>query len=383
MQKLDRELLKHNIETRTLDDLASGRVGGVAISVRQDGENAFRACFGKTAVGGMTPVTDRTVFRMASMTKPVTVVGALILAEEGKLSLNGAVEDYLPQFRGLRLGRLDADGSIRDGGAVTVKPTVRHLLTHSSGIGCGELDVRQRAAMTPKDRATLSASVDFYARTVLAFEPGTAQAYSGIAGFDILGKIMETVSGEDLETVLRRRVFEPCEMEDTTFLPTDAQWARMIAMHDYARGLPTNAPTTVGCLFEQYPAEHMLGGGGLASTLEDYEHFADMLLDGGVWKGRRIVSEAAITQMRTPALSASVQPGYKRWGFGVRVIVGEGYRVLPIGAYGWSGAYGTHFWVDPVNRITAIYLKNSRFDNGSGARTSYHFEEDVHAALII
>ena len=277
MQTLNRELLKHNIETRMEADLASGRVGGAAISVRQNGESAYRACFGTTAVGGTAPVTDRTVFRMASMTKPVTVIGALILAEEGKLSLDAPIEAYLPEFRELRLGRLDADGNILDVGPVTIKPTVRHLLTHSSGIGCGELDVRQSAAKTYKDRATLSASVDFYARARLAFEPGTAQAYSGIGGFDVLGKIMEDVSGEDLETFLRRRIFEPCDMEDTTFLPTDEQWARMIAMHDYARGLPTNAPTVAGCVFESYPAEHFLGGGGLVSTLEDYVHFSDML----------------------------------------------------------------------------------------------------------
>ena len=124
-----------------------------------------------------------------------------------------------------------------------------------------------------------------------------------------------------------------------------------------------------------------MGGAGLVSTLEDYSHFTDMLMNGGVYGGKRLLSEASIGNMATPRISEYKRNRTRYWGLSVRVITTEEYRVLPVGAFGWSGAYGTHFWIDPVNRIEAIYLKNSRFDGGSGAVTSANFEKDVFDSL--
>lgn len=381
MQIIHSATLEHLLRTRAEEDIASGRLGGIAISVCQNGKTVFRDGFGTTVPGGGVPVTDKTIYRMASMTKPVTALMAAMLIEEGKLSPDDRIEDYLPAYAKLRLGKVDENGQLQDGGEVQTKPTVWHLLTHSSGIGCGAVYEALRSGLPYEAKQSLDGCVSYFASLPLSFEPGTAQAYSGLAGFDILGRILEMVSGSDLETLLRTRIFEPCGMVDTTFEPSDAQWSRMIAMHDYQRGVATASPTVPGCIFENIAATHHFGGGGLISTLDDYVRFAEMLLNGGLCEDRRVASAAAIARMSTPQLSAAVQPGYKRWGYGVRVIVGTGYRVLPVGAWGWSGAYGTHFWVDPVNRVTAVYLKNSRFDGGSGAKTSYHFEEDVHASM--
>ena len=169
-------------------------------------------------------------------------------------------------------------------------------------------------------------------------------------------------------------------MKDTTFSPSPAQWARLIAKHDYQDGKATVAPTREGCVFENYPTTHALAGAGLVSTIHDYKNFASMLLDGGVFKGRRIVSKSSIDQMATPQIYDPLQKGRSLWGLGVRVIVDE-KDVLPLGTFGWSGAYGTHFWVDRENKIAAIYLKNSAYDGGSGAKTAYHLEEDVYSAI--
>ncbi len=381
MKLLNQALLAERIDARAAEDLAMGRVGGLAISVSQNGQSVYRACHGMTIPGGTEPVTDKTIFRMASMTKPVVALAAAILIEEGKLSVDAPIEDYLPEYRHLRIGKIDENGQLWDGGALGTKPTVWHLLTHSAGIGCGAVYDSVRSGMPYEARQSLSACVSYFATQPVAFEPGTAQAYSGIAGFDILGRIMEIVEGESLEDLLCHRIFEPCSMVDTTFEPSEEQWARMIAMHDYKKGVATASATTPGCVFEGIAATHHFGGGGLISTLDDYTRFAEMLCAGGVCDGRRIAPAEAIAKMSTPQLTAAVQPGYRRWGYGVRVIVGNGYRVLPVGAWGWSGAYGTHFWVDPVNRITAVYLKNSRFDSGFASKSSYYFEEDVSASL--
>ena len=115
----------------------------------------------------------------------------------------------------------------------------------------------------------------------------------------------------------------------------------------------------------------------MASTLDDYSAFAEMLLNKGNAGEKQIISPELIEMMATPQLPKSIMPDPQVWGLGVRVITHESYKILPVGAFGWSGAYGTHFWVDPVNKITAVYLKNSAYDGGSGALTAAHFEEDV------
>ena len=151
-------------------------------------------------------------------------------------------------------------------------------------------------------------------------------------------------------------------------------------MHDYRDGKAQVAQTTEGCVFGNYPTTHALAGAGLVSTIDDYKNFVTMLLDGGVFKGRRILSQEMIDQMATPQIKDPIQKGRSLWGLGVRVIVDE-KDILPLGTFGWSGAYGTHFWIDPENNILAIYMKNSRFDGGSHAVTGRNFELDVYSAL--
>ena len=124
--------------------------------------------------------------------------------------------------------------------------------------------------------------------------------------------------------------------------------------------------------------ENYLGGAGLISSLEDYFNFAQMLLNGGTFDGRRVISERAINELSRPQV---FKRSSEYWGLGVRVISDAPDNVLPEGSFGWSGAYGTHFWVDPFNRIIGIYMKNSRYDGGSGAVTSKNFEADVYSAL--
>ena len=171
-------------------------------------------------------------------------------------------------------------------------------------------------------------------------------------------------------------------MPDTTFAPCNSQWERMIDMHDFVDGKAILSPSAEGYVFEKYATSQTAAGAGLSSTLYDYCNFARMLLDEGVFDGKRLLSTETVSLMSRPQAPFWRSPQQQKWGLGVRVIAGEDYGILPIGTYGWSGAYGTHFWIDPVNKIAAIYLKNSRFDGGSGNKTGKQLEKDVFDSLI-
>ena len=228
-----------------------------------------------------------------------------------------------------------------------------------------------------KEQSCLREAVEHYSRSALDFEPFSAQFYSAIFGFDVLARIVEIVSGMQYNDFIRENILEPLGMDDTTFTPTDEQRGRLIPMHDYVDGKAVAVDFPVGGMFEGLPLAYFMGGAGLAATMSDYSRFADMLLNYGEYNGKRIISRELVEAMGTPHVPHEIMPYSERWGLGVRVIVDDEYKRLPVGSYGWSGAYGTHFWVDPENKITAIYMKNSRFDGGSGAETAAHFEEDV------
>jgi len=177
-------------------------------------------------------------------------------------------------------------------------------------------------------------------------------------------------------------IFIPCGMVDTTFAPSSEQWERVVGMHNYLDGRSVTAATVPGCVVDDYPVTHPLGGSGLVSTLSDYVKFAQMLQNKGMVSGHQILDPKWIERMATSQLPVELMNEDVNQGLGVRVITGEGYPWLPVGTFGWSGAYGTHFWIDPVNEITAVYLKNSRYDGGSGAKTAKNFEEDVFLSIL-
>lgn len=224
--------------------------------------------------------------------------------------------------------------------------------------------------------------MDYYATVPVSYEPGSKRRYAGRATFDILGRIVEVTSGIPFEDFVQREIFAPCSMMDTTFAPSSAQWERVVGMHDYQDGRSVASETTPDCVVDDVPVTHPLGGAGLVSTLADYVKFAQMLQNKGMASGGRILEPEWVEKMATSQLPAAMMSETVNQGLGVRVITGEGYPWLPAGTFGWSGAYGTHFWVDPINEITAVYLKNSRYDGGSGAVTARNFEEDVFSSIL-
>lgn len=379
---LDAQRLENALCLRAESDLETNTICGASVIVRQEGNIVCERYFGTTAPYGTEKVAKNTIYRLASMTKPITAVAALILADRGMLRLDAKVEEYLPQYKNRRVGVFGQNGVIVGTKKAQVAPTIRHILSHSSGISCGENERNNiRPKLSKEDRVTVKNMMSAISHSVLSFEPFEAQEYSAVGAFAVLTAIIEEISGMNFETFLQKEVFSPCAMQDTTFEPSAEQMSRLIAMHSRVSGKSIVGETEEGCIFANFPCTNHLGGAGLVSTLHDYSNFAEMLLNEGSINGQQILSTKAICEMSTAQVPEGIMPGKQRWGLGVRVITGA-CETLPTGAYGWSGAYGTHFWVDPINKITAVYMKNSLYDGGAEAVTARHFEEDVAKSLI-
>ncbi len=368
MNFLNRAALAEAIEARAKSDLELSNVGGASVLVAQAGEVIYKAHFGSASIGGES-VSDDTLFRLASMTKPITAVAAMILVDRGLLSLEDSVARFYPSFSRMRVYESDAE---------VKEITVKHLLTHTSGIGSGEVWNASLQARTERDVESVERFIAFLSGQPLSFVPGTKQEYSAIGAFSVLTGIIQGITDMPYADFLKQTIFAPCEMKDTAFEPSAEQWRRLIEMHDRQDGRSAVGTTYDGCVFENVPVRNYLGGAGLISSLHDYWNFAQMLLNGGIFHGTRVLSENAVKVLSSPY--AFKKEG-ECWGLGVRVRTEDADTSLPKGAYGWSGAYGTHFWIDPHNQIVGIYMKNSRYDGGSGATTAKHFEADVYSAL--
>lgn len=373
MKILDKILLEEKIDEIAKYDIESNSVFGSSYFVYQNGNVVLKKHYGVTGNKSSEKVSDSTLFRLASMTKPITAVAMLILEEDGLVSLSDPASKYIPELKGLHIKSYETG---EDMGEAKTEPTLLSLLSHSSGFG-----ISATAQLNENDRKNADNTIKYFIEAGLKFEPFTGQEYSAYAAFDVLAKTVEAVTGEDFGEFLQHKIFKPCGMSDTTFCPDEEQWQRIIKMHDNADGKNIESYTDEGCIFEAFPCEHKLAGAGLISSLNDYAEFAKMLLHRGKTDNGRIMSEETAAKMSKPYLPADVMPGNQNWGLGVRVITDNSYEALPRGTFGWSGAYGSHFWIDPTNDICAVFMKNSRFDGGAGNKSAERFEQAVNASL--
>jgi CubicO group peptidase (beta-lactamase class C family) len=293
------------------------------------------------------------LFRIASMTKPITAVGIMILADEGKLAVDDKVEKHLPEFRGQML--VAERGPDR---LVLKKParaiTLRDLLTHTSGLPGyppGFMTIYR------KDGRTLADGALALSQRPLEFEPGSRWAYSN-SGIDTLGRVIEVVSGQDYEKFLASRIFEPLGMKDTTFRPSAEQLKRLAGLYNLRDGKLVEAPgVPAGRTATPRPPSP---AGGLYSTGADQARFLRMMLNGGQLDGKRILSEARVKEMtkaQTGDLKAGFTPGMAHGlGFGV-VRQPQGLTaMLSPGTFGHGGAFGTQAWADPVRDLFVVLL---------------------------
>ena len=347
--------------------IVAGEISGGVTLVARQGKIAHFEATGATDIESKKPMSKDAVFRIASMTKPVVGVAVMMMMEEGKLRITDPVSKYIPSFNDLtvaveeaRQGAQNASGPPKYYAVPAAREiTIRDLLTHVSGLGSGPMSSASigGAEIARKPTDGLSDYVPRLGRSVLEFQPGTRWTYSPGAGFDTLGRIVEITSAQPLDTFLRQRVFEPLGMKDVTFSPTPALEPRLVTAYLFDPGGRARKDSNPNRMQSNV---YFSGGGGLVATAEDYAKFAQMLLNGGELNGRRLLSP------RTVAYMASVHapdtlPGRtsgEGYGLSVRVVnnaAASGARVSD-GSFGWSGAFGTHFWVDPTESLIAIMM---------------------------
>jgi CubicO group peptidase (beta-lactamase class C family) len=348
-------------------------VSGIVTLVAREGKTVDLHAVGFQDIEKNLPMKTDAIFRIASMSKPVTSVAIMMLYEEGKLFLTDPVSKFIPAFKGSTVMEAGAPVAARRG------ITIRDLLTHRSGITYGFLNgaavgngyrkngVTDGLTSTPM---TLEEGINKLAAEPLVSQPGAAFNYS--LSTDVLGRVVEVASGQPFNVFLRERIFRPLKMVDTDFSVPDAKWSRFVTVYspDGKGGIrPMRDPEAFGNThmspIEYYkPGKtYFSGGAGLASTASDYARFANMLLNGGAYDGARLLSPKTI-ELMTMSHTSELTPPLQLLGPGVNF--GLGFRVITDlaatqglgsnGLYGWSGIYGTNFWVDPQEKLVAVMM---------------------------
>ncbi len=353
--------------------------GAVTLVGRHDGV-ALLDAVGFQDIEAKKPMRGDCLFRIASMTKPVTSLGIMILAEEGKLSVDDPVCKYLPEFP--RLPPIAGQGDKANPKIASRPITIRDLLTHTSGMPGGlPPDV---ADLYVKRNRTLAEGVRAFAKRPLKFEPGSKWSYCNL-GMDTLGRVVEVVSGQPYEKFLAERIFKPLRMVDTCFYPTLQQLERLAITYRQERG------KLVGTKFEllgpPLGAKYPIPAGGLYSTASDLARLYRMMLNRGTLDGQRIltpVTVATMTKVHTGELAAAFTPGMG-FGFGwgvVRQPTGVTEMLSP-GTFGHGGAFGTQAWLDPTKDLFMVLLiQRMGLRNGDNSEMRRELQVLAVAALV-
>ena len=346
--------------------VSSGQIAGCSARIIRNGETCFDGCFGYADIEKKIPITDQTIFPIASMSKVITVAGIMHLYEQGLFKLWDPVSEYLPGFKNPTIAREKPDGTYE---IVPAKGevTMRQLFTMTSGVPYGGQDTAAARIRQEKDkeytvqgkpRPETLEYCNQVGRLPLAFEPGEKWMYG--FSIDVLGAVIEAISGKTLGAYLKETVFDPLGMEDTGFFVPAQKQDRIATLYHIREGMtPQKRPAPT-----EKPAFES-GGGGLFSTVKDYSRFAQMLLCGGTLDGKRVLGRKTIdlisTDHLTPAQQAThnwdTQRGYG-YGLGVRVMTNPEIADIngSVGEWGWDGAYGNWFCVDPKENLTCVYL---------------------------
>jgi CubicO group peptidase (beta-lactamase class C family) len=363
-------------------------IAGISTMIARKGKIIHFEHVGQMDKESNKAMSDDTIFRIYSMTKPIVCTALMILFEQGKFQLTDPVAKFIPRFAKLKVLELDENGKNKEV-ALHIPVTILHLFTHTSGLTYDFLEdspvseLYRQARILNNAKRSLEDFINDLTQLPLAFQPGTRWHYS--VSIDVVARLIEVLSGQSLQSFLKENLFDPLGMIDTDFYIPPEKQDRIASMY----GLPDMAGRnmTFGKIFEAwsqgfhqkidvsgtYPSNNQnsfaRGGHGLFSTATDYMHFAQMLLNKGEFSGTRILSRKTVELMHLNHLAANllpftiVLPPFNGYGFGLgsRVLMNVAENVKPgsIGEFGWAGAANTYYWVDPQEELIGIFMSQS------------------------
>lgn len=356
--ELDAEKLKE-IDGLMSREVEEGRIAGCQALVARGHQIAYFQMWGHQDREAGKEMAADTIFRIYSMSKPITSVATMQLVEQGKLQLDDPVSKYLPKLADLKV--LEIDGEERKEVAAKREMTIRDLLRHTSGLTYGFF------GSTPVDQAYVKAgllvtdenldqTIGKLSKIPLQYQPGTRWHYS--VSTDVLGRVVEVASGQRFDEYLQEHIFVPLEMVDTFFVVPEGKLHRFAQMY---RPNKAHSELTVSKSIESfrftYPDNRFFsGGGGLCSTMRDYLRFCRALLHHGELDGKRIIKEETLREMTKNQLTGKMKRGSFEFGLG--------FRISPEGAYSWGGAAGTRFEINPKRDLITIYMIQIKPDRG-------------------
>jgi CubicO group peptidase (beta-lactamase class C family) len=374
-------------------------VSGAVTLVARRGRIVHFEAQGLMDIESKKPMLKDSIFRLASMSKPITAVAVMMMIEEGRIRLGDRVSTFIPEFKTMKVAvakgtsmpvQMPAFGR---GGPPAPPPefdlvpaareiTVKDLLTHTSGLMSGGVSGAEQVKLAPRSPSdTLANYIPKLAQTPLDFQPGTLWRYSGLYGFDVLARIVEIASGQPYDQFLKQRLFDPLGMKDTGFAPTPERMARVATVYQRTPGGLQPAPGPNQLISGTY----FSASGGLMSTAEDYLQFAQMLVNGGQLNGKRYLGTKTVELMTANHTGDMVNGQFGRpahgmgFALGVQIVldpVAADLRVSP-GTYGWAGAYGTNQNMDPKEKMVSIIMMQ-----GANGPLQRDFENAIWQAMV-
>ena len=355
------------------------QLNGATMIILRNGKIVYYKAFGFANKDQHIPMKTDHIFRIASMTKPVISVAAMMLYEEGKFLLTDPISKFIPEFKNpVVLDKYNAADTTYTTVPAKREITIRDILSHTSGIGYAQIGTSQSNAIYYKNNinggigtpfSTLKDVIPRLAKLPLLKQPGE-EFYYGL-NTDVLGYLIEVISGMPLDKYLQQKIFEPLGMKDTYFFIPKEKQSRLVPLYTQGNNKIRIQDSLIrlnGTFHRDFPitanGTYLSGGAGLSSTAYDYALFGQMLLNGGNLGGKRILSPASIQLMTSNQIGELLMWGdankARRFGlgFGILTEYGERTNMIPEGAYGWDGMFSSHYWTDPKSKMVIVFMRN-------------------------
>lgn len=383
----------NRIDQMLNEAIDTNKVPGLVAMIVKDGKIVYHTAKGFADLPSQQKMQDDQIFRIASQTKAITSTAVMMLWEEGKFQLDEPISKWIPEFKSATVLETfnETDSSFTSRPAS--RPiTIRDLITHTSGIGYGQIDGNPSMKkiyaknwiidLYTTKPVTIGENIKKLAKLPLHHDPGSKYTYS--EGLDVLGYFIEIVSGMPFDEFLRTRLFEPLGMSNTAFYLNEVQGEKLVTVHQFANGEWRPMPVTF--YDPAYPKTgaktFFSGGAGLSSTAEDYAKFLQMYLNGGIYNGKRILSPTTIKIILSNQVGDLFAGGQKNYGLAFGVVNEKGFAKGgegSVGTFDWGGYFNTQYFADPVTNTIGILMKQTQ--GGNGDQTGWKFRQMVFAAI--